>query len=154
VGVVIATIIYRYHEQQHSYRRLLWVMTIIFCICTVALHVGSLNPGWVDILVTLLLVFALATQNTLHHFIPGPLTTVMTGAVMNTTALLTKQYLLKTSYSIPPKPTIIQINSLWMIGSFALGCVIAAFITLAIGLVAISLPTLLVLLLLLIERNK
>ena len=77
----------------------------------------------VDVTITLILVVALGMQNTLHHFAPGPLTTVMTGTVMNTSANLTKKYLIRCeSHEQQPQP----LPGLGMMAAFLLGCTFGA----------------------------
>jgi uncharacterized membrane protein YoaK (UPF0700 family) len=161
LAVALGTLLYRVwgKGKNNPTKYLLWPMTFIFLGCaltTSILYVMSGNPdlGKVDIAVTLLIVLALGLQNTLHHFIAGPLTTVMTGTVMNTTASLIEKYVLrieKTAQVKSFKPISIPVL---IIIIFALGCVIAAFITTQVGLASISLPTLLMFYVLFLERTN
>jgi len=90
-------------------------------------------------LVTLLLVFAMGMQNTLHHFIPGPMTTVMTGTVMNTVARLSRK-LVEDEELVPPQATGSSPSTSKLISAFALGCVISAVITKYAGYNGLLLP--------------
>lgn len=159
-GVVIATSIYgKAVKNESSHQRLLLLMTTILIFCALITNflgfkTGSNDLGWVDVAVTLALVIAMATQNSIHHFVPGPLTTVMTGTVMNTTATLTQKYLLGRSSNKRKIPYSAPVNSLWRIFSFSIGCVIAAFTTMKIGLGSIIVPAITMLFVLALEHKK
>lgn len=158
-AIVFATFLYRRLTIARSgYHRLLYFMTCLLIICGILAGVpggshGTLDPGGVDIVITLLLVTALATQNALHHFIPGPMTTVMTGTVMNTTAALTEKYLLK-SNALNDNSVVSVRPSLWMILSFALGCVISGFATYHFGLTSIVVPAIMMSCMILMEKDN
>ena len=104
-------------------------------------------------LITLLLVTAMAMQNSIHRFIEGPMTTVMTGTVMNTTARLMNRYVLAIEAE-PQKAAAPGVSPMMMIAAFALGCVIAGFLTVKFGLASIIVPAALLCLVLLIELRK
>ena len=104
-GIFLATLLYarvceRYNKKFGVVALLCW-QSLLFTLCSVALLWGHFRT-WDDrsvyaleVCVTLCLVIALASQNTIHRFVKVPLSTVMTGTVMNTTAGLTEKYLLK-----------------------------------------------------------
>lgn len=91
--------------------------------------------------ITLLVVFAMGMQNTLHHFIPGPMTTVMTGTVMNTVAKLTKKFV-EPQNATPPQAAGAGPSTWKLISAFALGCLISAVFTKYAGYNALWLPAL------------
>jgi uncharacterized membrane protein YoaK (UPF0700 family) len=140
----------------HHQRLLLLITSILISSAVITnflrLKSGSSDLGWVDVVVILGLVIAMATQNVIHHFIPGPMTTIMTGTVMNTTASLTEKYILgcTNNKSIPDSA---PVNSQWRIYSFGAGCLISAFITMQIGLGSIIVPSITMLFVLAFERN-
>ena len=77
----------------------------------------------VDAALTLLLVLAMAMQNTVHRYVAGPMTTVMTGTVMNTMAGYTQKLL-----GFPVNREVAQgAQPLALIGGFALGCAAGGF---------------------------
>lgn len=159
-GVAIASSIYgKVAKDESHHQRLLLLITIILVSSALItnylrINTGSSNLGWVDIVVTIALVIAMATQNTIHHFVSGPMTTVMTGTVMNATATFTEKYLLgRTNYK-KRIPDSMPVNSLWRIFSFGIGCVIAAFFTMQIGLSSIIVPAIIMLFVLASELNK
>ena len=131
-------------------RKIKWVLlmmtSMLLVAALLALLASARNPGIrlgkVDIVVTLLLVTAMAIQNTIHRFVAGPMTTVMTGTVMNTTANLVNRYVLRNEAE-PPKIPAAGANPLTMIAAFALGCVIAGFLTVKFGLTSIIVPAVL-----------
>lgn len=138
-------------------RRLLIIMTGLILACgaaALALSIarGAINLGIADSIITLCLVFALGVQNTVHHFIPGPMTTVMTGTVMNTTASLTEKYLLRRPPTPPQKGDSPSGTILWMVFYFAVGCLISAWLTVSFGLAAVLVPGLVLALLLAIRQ--
>jgi uncharacterized membrane protein YoaK (UPF0700 family) len=99
----------------------------------------STNLGELDMLLTLMMVFALGSQNTLHHFLPGPLTTVMTGTVMRTTAILTQRLLSDTDNTTQRADTKLAFA---MIVSFTLGCILGGYSTVSFGLMSSWIPAL------------
>jgi len=107
--------------------------------------------------VTLLVVFAMGMQNTLHHFIPGPMTTVMTGTVMNTVAKLTKKLVEPQNAVLPatpPQAAGASPSTLKLICAFALGCVISAIFTKYAGYNALWLPAVMAAAICWIESGK
>lgn len=104
-----------------------------------------------DALISMVFVFAMGFQNAAHRFIPGPMSTVMTGNVMNWAASVTESLF---GFSASPnaseakakadeakvKPPIGR-----MILGFAIGCALSAFVTSAIGLASCVLPALAIL---------
>ena len=99
--------------------------------------------------VPLLLVIAMGTQNTLHHFIAGPMTTVMTGTVMNTTASLTENLLCGDEKKDTGNTSI----TLWGIGAFAAGCLCAGFLSYLFGIGAIGLTFLIMVFILAVQMR-
>ena len=125
-------------------KRLLLVITGLLLVAASLGVMGQtefsgFQPGQADVLITLLLVVAMAMQNSLHRFITGPMTTVMTGTVMNTTASLVDQHVLRIDAD-PQKAPAPAVNPLMMIVTFALGCVISGFLTVNFGLASIIVP--------------
>jgi len=131
-------------------------MTLILWGCTAASIFAPIAPfasrepfAAIDITITMTVVVAMAMQNALHHFIPGAMTTVMTGTVMNTVARLTKKTL-----GVKPvtaeKPA--DINTLWLILLFAAGCILAAIAVRWMGFSSLVVAAGLTLILFLTER--
>jgi uncharacterized membrane protein YoaK (UPF0700 family) len=160
IGVVFATSIYgKVVKDETNHKRLLLLMTSILILSALITNyfrfkTGSSDLGGVDVAVIVALVMAMAIQNTIHHFIPGPMTTVMTGTVMNATAMFTEKYLLRRTIYKKSASDSVTVNSLWRVFSFVIGCVIAAFLTMQIGLSAIIVPAIAMLLVLALERNE
>jgi uncharacterized membrane protein YoaK (UPF0700 family) len=106
--------------------RVLGAVSLVLMLTTALSFVATPE---VDVAITLLVVLAMGMQNALHHFIPGAMTTVMTGTVMNTVARLTKQRL-----GVPVEAAVASsVNTLWLIALFAAGCLIAGFATHHLG---------------------
>jgi len=159
IGVALAILVAGRHARPHRkvIRILLMIMLLLFAAALLA-FVGSyqnadIRLGNIDVLITLLLVTAMAMQNSIHRFIEGPMTTVMTGTVMNTTARLMNRYVLAIEAE-PQKAAAPGVSPMMMIAAFALGCVIAGFLTVKFGLASIIVPAALLCLVLLIELRK
>jgi uncharacterized membrane protein YoaK (UPF0700 family) len=145
LGVVMAMLVAgRVAEPR---RKVTWIVLMMMLLLLVAAFLAVTGSdqasggrlGNIDILVTLLLVTAMAMQNSIHRFVEGPMTTVMTGTVMNTTASLVNKYVLRNNTE-PQKAAAPGVSPLMMIAAFALGCVISGFLTVAFGLASIILP--------------
>ncbi len=91
---------------------------------------------WRDEAITLLVVFALGLQNALHPFIPGPMTTVMTGTVTNAVSSATRRLMGEAAPAGHPA----NVNALWLMAVFAAGCLGAAWAVWVFGLVSLALP--------------
>jgi uncharacterized membrane protein YoaK (UPF0700 family) len=125
-------------------RRILLMITLLllaatFLAVTSANELTGIRLGNIDVLITLLLVVAMAMQNSIHRFVDGPMTTVMTGTVMNTTASLLNRYALRIEANSQKSPSA-RVSPLMMIASFAAGCVISGFLTVKFGLASIAVP--------------
>ena len=143
-GVAIAMLIAgRKTSPLRKVKRILLVMTLLLLVAaTLALTGNHELPGvqlHIDVLITMLVVIAMAMQNSIHRFIKGPMTTVMTGTVMNTTARFVSRHVLQ-SDADPQQAPATQVKPLMMIAAFALGCVIAGFLTVKFGLASIIVP--------------
>jgi uncharacterized membrane protein YoaK (UPF0700 family) len=153
LAVMLGTLCYRCGE-----RVLLCAVSGLLLLCGgSALGLSALNGSTdlasVDVLLTLALVLALGAQNALHHFVPGPMSTVMTGTVMHLTAAYTERYILKVEGQVPDQAVISGNCTLWMMLNFALGCALAALATPFIGLGAILLPAVLLSSVLWLQRS-
>ncbi len=140
-AVVAAVVIYVWSEKAHKgagLRRILASMTA--CLLMAAVLAAYRSPE-MDVAVTMLVVFGLAMQNALHHFIPGAMTTVMTGTVTNTVARLTRKAIGSSVEPAGPE----TVNTLWLIVLFTLGCLLAAYGAAAFGFFSLSLPALITL---------
>ena len=73
--------------------RMLVAITALMLLASALAGLVRTDTGNADIAVTLLLVLSMGLQNTLHHFIPGAMTTVMTGTVVTTTARFARKLL-------------------------------------------------------------
>lgn len=144
-GVVIAVLIAgRNTSPLLKVKRILLMMTLVLLIAASIALLGNhglpiTRPGYADVLITMLVVTAMAMQNSIHRFIKGPMTTVMTGTVMNTTARIVSRKVWKIDTDPTPAPAP-RTSPLIMIGTFALGCLIAGFLTVEIGLASIIVP--------------
>ena len=144
-GVAIAMLIAgRKTSPQRKVKRILLMMTLLLLVAaTFALTGNRESPGVQlgsdDVLITMLVVTAMAMQNSIHRFIKGPMTTVMTGTVMNTTARFFGRHVLHIEAD-PQQAPAPQGKPLMMIATFALGCVIAGFLTVKFGLASIIVP--------------
>ena len=72
-----------------------------------------------DIAIVLGVVVAMGLQNALHHFIPGAMTTVMTGTVMNTVARATRRVI---GDNGEPSAGAQAVNPIYLMVVFAAGC--------------------------------
>ena len=143
LAVVVASAIYVVSEggrPKSGLRRILAAMTVLLIAATAG---AVFKTEATDIAVTMLVVFALGMQNTLHHFIPGSMTTVMTGTVMNTVARLTRQAMRTPVEPLAPA----AVSTLWLISLFAAGCLIAAFGAVILGFSSLGLAALITLIL-------
>ncbi|MDR3562232.1 MAG: YoaK family protein [Negativicutes bacterium] len=106
------------------------------------------------------LVVAMGLQNALHYFTPGPMSTAMTGNAMRWIAVLAERFMpfqepagvqtgeLSPAAAKPQQP----IGS--VILSFAVGCVVSAFLTMHFGLSANLLPGVIVMMIALVEKQQ
>jgi uncharacterized membrane protein YoaK (UPF0700 family) len=143
LAVAIATFIYVGADKAKGVKtsglvRVLAAVSLVLILSTALSFVATPE---VDVAITLLVVLAMGLQNALHHFIPGAMTTVMTGTVMNTVARLTKQRLGVAVEAAAAS----SVNTLWLIALFAAGCLIAGFAThhlgrLGYGYLSLALP--------------
>lgn len=143
-AVALTTVLYHRYQLEEKRFTFFIASALILLACSVAaiwvsLEQESIYLGAADIAITVFLVIALAGQNTLHRFTPGPVTTVMTGTVMNTTAAIAEKYIVKQTTSAPAITTT-TLNPGWLILSFAIGCLISGLVTIKFGLASILLP--------------
>ncbi len=153
LAVILGTLLYhKLHKSKGDtcYKSLLWAMTALLMIAAV---LSFAQNDWLNITVTMIVVIALGIQNTIHHFLPGPMTTVMTGTVMNTTANLTEKYILRQTPMQQGKEAK-ALPGLWMIVSFLAGCVLAAIAAILFGLTALLLAALVMFTVMIFEREK
>jgi len=159
LGVVIAVLVAgRNTSPLRKVKRILLMMTLLLLIAAAIALSGNhdlliTRPGSGDVLITMLVVTAMAMQNSIHHFIKGPMTTVMTGTVMNTTARLVSRHVWHVDAE-PQRAPAPPVRPLIMIGTFALGCLIAGFLTVEIGLASIIVPAALLCLVTAIEFSN
>lgn len=154
LAVVIGTVLYHRTgsgDPAQRYQRLLQAMT---CLLIVAASAAFIPAPWTGAVVTMTVVTALGMQNAMHHFLPGAMTTVMTGTVMHTAASFTERYLLRRTPAQPAKESASLIPSYVMIVTFLLGCVVAAIATLPMGLKALVVPAFLMLGVVMLERRS
>lgn len=144
-GVAVAMLVAgRNASPLSKVKRILLMMTLLLLVAaTLALTGKHELPGLQldnnDVLITMLVVFAMAMQNSIHRFIKGPMTTVMTGTVMNTTARFVSRHVLKNEADLQQAPAS-RVKPLILIAAFALGCVFAGFLTGQFGLVSLIVP--------------
>ena len=132
-------------------------LQVTLVVITGLLVLASLLAGLVrtevsaaDITVTLLLVLAMGLQNTLHHFMPGAMTTVMTGTVVTTTARFARKMLGDTTLQ-PAAPGTTSTFALMCL--FAGGCLSGAVLAHSAWPLALLLPSALMVLNCLRERT-
>ena len=137
VAVIAGTVIYLAGEKRRAANLsgltlILWLMTGLLVLSGALALLPHVASGDLDMAITLLIVVAMALQNTLHHFIAGAFTTVMTGTVMNWVASQTERRL---ALQTPPK-TAAAVNPLFLMLLFAAGCLAGALLAQAIGFTA------------------
>ena len=144
-GVTVAMLIAgRKTSPRRKVKRILLIMTLLLLVAATFALTGNhelpgVQLGNDDVLITMLVVTAMAMQNSIHRFIKGPMTTVMTGTVMNITARFISRNVLHIEAD-PQQAPAPQVKPLMMITAFALGCVIAGFLTVKFGLASIIVP--------------
>jgi len=144
-GVAVAILIAgRNASPLRKVKRILLMMTLLLLVAAMLALTGNqelpgVQLGSDDVLITMLVVTAMAMQNSIHRFIKGPMTTVMTGTVMNTTARFVSRHVLQNDAD-PQQAPATQVKPLMMIAAFVLGCVIAGFLTVKFGLASIIVP--------------
>lgn len=136
LGVLVATLLV------HRWKRLKreWLRNLLGSVAALILiaALGTLSTHYsIEVVVTLVLVFAMGMQNTIHHFTPGPMTTVMTGTVMNTTAGLTERFFVRRYEDCEPPPVGTGVG---MGVTFLLGCTLGALGAAGLGLRSLALP--------------
>jgi len=107
----------------------------------------SISAAWL----ALGLVAAMGLQNALHRYLPGPMTTVMTGTVMNWAADVSEKY-----FRLPAPPAKAGDKPFTgaMIACFAGGCAFAGVIAPYAGLTAAALPAVLLLAMVFTEAKE
>ena len=159
-GVAVAMLIAgRKTSPLRKVKRILLMITLLLLVAATFALTGNhelqgVQHGNDDVLITMLVVTAMAMQNSIHRFVKGPMTTVMTGTVMNTTARFVSRHVLHTEAD-PQKAPAPQVKPLMMIAAFALGCMIAGVLTVKFGLASIIVPAGLLCLVTVLElRNR
>lgn len=102
-------------------------------------------------LLALTLVAAMGLQNSLHRYLPGPMTTVMTGTVMHWSAARAERLFRLPAPEAKPAPGKPMTGG--MIAAFAAGCLAAGLATPHLGLGAALLPALMLAVLAFMERR-
>ena len=144
-GVAIAMLVAgRKTSSRRKVKRILLMMTLLLLVAATLALTGNhelpgVQLGNYDVLITMLVVTAMAMQNSIHRFIKGPMTTVMTGTVMNTTARFISRHVLHIEAD-PQQAPAPRVKPSIMIAAFALGCVIAGVLTARFGLASIIVP--------------
>jgi uncharacterized membrane protein YoaK (UPF0700 family) len=104
---------------------------------------GTTDLGYWDAGLTMVIVFAMGMQNSLHHFVSGPMTTVMTGTVMNAAASFGERlFFPKSGDGAVVKMPMGALNPIWMIFGFAGGCFGGAVSSYFIGYASMIAPAL------------
>lgn len=143
LAVAVGTFIYMTGDTGKSRSRgssgltaVLWAMTTLFGIGGAIAIVPHAQAGVLDLLITFVVVVAMGLQNTVHHFIAGAFTTVMTGTVMNWVAAVTERQL---APKASPK-TAPPLNPVGLMALFAMGCLAGALLTHLVGFKAFLVP--------------
>ncbi len=137
-AVIAAVVIYVLSDKAQAKSGLSRILAVMAVFLIAATAGAILHTPEADIAVTLAVVFAMGLQNALHHFIPGAMTTVMTGTVMTTVARLTRKAMRVVVEPLAPA----SVNTLWLIAVFGGGCLLAAFGAVVIGFYSLALPAL------------
>jgi len=135
-------------QQPHRYIRLLSLMTLLLIVigmvaALLKVQQGSIHLGIIDYVLAMVLVGAMGVQNSIHYFVPGPMTTVMTGNVMQLTATFTRKLTGNTVTQHPKPETKAQpsgVNPIILISLFVLGCALAALVAGEYGMSSILVP--------------
>jgi len=132
------------NQRAHRYIRLLSLMTLLLMVIGIVaawleIEQGSIHLGMIDYVLAMVLVCAMGVQNSIHYFVPGPMTTVMTGNVMQLTATFTRKLTgNKTTPEVKTQP--LGVNPIMLIGLFVLGCALAALVAGEYGMSSIIVP--------------
>ena len=146
-AVMLATVLYLSAEKGRMTGKGTSGLTRVLGAMTLSLSVAVLisfmapSTAWAmqaDVAITMLVVLAMGLQNALHHFIPGAMTTVMTGTVMNTVAKFTRRLL--GNAPDPASPVIKAINPFWLILLFGGGCLVGGFAARAFAFQSLVIP--------------
>lgn len=97
---------------------------------------GTTELGAVDHAVAFLLVLAMGFQNAVHRFVPGPMSTVMTGNVSAFAAGLVGRFTVSRSGRRDAAGSA-RVSGL-LIGGFAAGCLVGALGVLSLGLACVA----------------
>jgi uncharacterized membrane protein YoaK (UPF0700 family) len=136
-SVATATACYMWADKRKTSKSsgltlVLWLMTALLAISGGLALLPHVDGGDLDLIITLIIVVAMGFQNTLHHFIAGAFTTVMTGTVMNWVAGQTERRLASQSTPKAAAP----VNPIFLMLLFGAGCLAGALLTHAIGFAA------------------
>jgi uncharacterized membrane protein YoaK (UPF0700 family) len=121
---------------------------IFFSVALIALALPTFSSS----ALALILVVAMGLQNSLHRYLPGPMTTVMTGSVMNWSAARVENW-----FGFPgpeKKGTTGKPFTGSMIIAFAGGCALSGWMTPRLGFACCVLPAFLMLYLIYFESRK
>jgi uncharacterized membrane protein YoaK (UPF0700 family) len=140
LGVGLGVLIYGL-AVKHSWR-LSGLSFVLGVQSLLLLAVGFLAYFYSELLsatwLALIAVVAMALQNSIHRYVPGPMTTVMTGTVMNWTAARAERLL--NPKGPMAKDQVAKPMTGWMMLAFACGCVLSGFLTHHVGLVVCLVP--------------
>ena len=140
VAVAAGTVVYVRAEKQRKASRktsgLCQILSLIALLLLASSFLGFAQNARADLAITILVVLAMGLQNSLHHFNPGAMTTVMTGTVMNTVAGLTERAI---KADTETQPTVVR-STAFLILLFGCGCVIAAFASLQFQYISLLVP--------------
>jgi uncharacterized membrane protein YoaK (UPF0700 family) len=135
--------------QQAEIKVVMLIQALIFF--AVAL-IGFALPTFSSSYLALMLVVAMGLQNSLHRYLPGPMTTVMTGSVMNWSAAKVEKWF---QFPAPDtKGSLAKPFTGMMIVAFASGCALSGWLASRFGFVSCVLPGILMLCLIYLESKK
>lgn len=148
VAVLLGTAIHERASRRapkSAYRRVLGaegvlLLAVGLVALLASLRAGSIALGSLDVVLSLVLVVAMGLQNSVHRFVPGPMTTVMTGNVTQLTALVGHAVFRREPAGAAEKPA--GGASPWtptvvLLLGFAAGCVASGLATLMMGLATV-----------------
>lgn len=140
LAVMVGTLLYRgSNSSSVKIKGISFVLIVQALFLLVVGFFSLLSPNSISLsLIALLLVFAMGLQNSLHHFIPGPMTTVMTGTVMNWSSGYVEK--LSGLNGVSSKTLTTKPMTSWMMLSFASGCIVSGFIASKVGFSSCLIP--------------
>lgn len=136
IGLIFSA--YLYSLIQIKFKHKCPIKNLILIQASLMIIVGCLSFVFVSeyqkLFLSLILVMSMAIQNTVHSFVPAPMTTVMTGNVSKMSMGIAKFLHLKLGHDIEQIDTKELEKYILIIASFIFGAICAALLAPSIGL--------------------